>query len=132
GEERAPVSIAGELVPEGLRVTLTNVGATLVTVNPVALRYGTGELTLHEFSGGGAPRSYRQLKLTLGFVRANTATPADRLVPLAPKMEHSWVVPLRAEDRDVDHICVEMMDGFAIRGKPVAPPLDSFSDAWVK
>jgi len=119
--------------PDGIRLTLTNIGKDVISVNPVALRYGIGEITKNEFKGGkGGDVSYRQLSLKLGFVRAQVATPAARLMSLAPNMEYSWTVALRPEHRDVDHICVESFGGFAVRGKPLAPPLSSFGATWVR
>src|SRR5262249_51297234 len=83
--ERAPAKLAGEVVAQFLRLTITNVGATPITIDPVALRYGTAEWTKHEVYGGpGGAKTYQQLALQLGFVRASPATPADRLVTLAP------------------------------------------------
>jgi hypothetical protein len=127
--DRAPVKIRGETVGEGLRLTLTNVGTAPVAINPLALRYGIAEFTTHE---GGGVKPYKQLKLRLGFVRAGVAVPADRLVVLAPKAEFSWTALVRPEHRGADHVSVEMLDSFAVLGKTPAPPLERFSETFVK
>jgi hypothetical protein len=132
-DERSAVRLKGEFVEGGLRLTITNAGAASVAVDPVALRYGTAELTRHEFAGGaGGGKPYRQLALFLGFVRAGVATPADRLVVLAPKAEFTWTAPVRPEHRDADHVSVECYGGFAVRGTPAAAPLGPFLETWVK
>lgn len=132
-EERAPLKLQGVFVAEGLRLTLTNVGAAPLAVDPVALRYGSAEITTEEFTGspGGAAK-YRQLKLALGFLRTGVATPSARLVVLAPKECYAWTAAVRPEHRGVDHVCVELEGTFSVRGKAPAARIASFDDTWVK
>jgi hypothetical protein len=127
------VQLRGEVYGQWLRLTLTNVGPSAITVNPTALRYATAECGVSEIYGGPAGgRTYRRLKLTLGAVRASVATPAFRLLTLAPNERLPWVIDLRAQDRTIDHVSVELFPDFAVRGAPAAPPLMGFSETWVK
>jgi len=136
GADGAPpptVKLTGEVFGQWLRLTLTNVGTAAITVNPTALRYATAEYGVHETYGGPAGgRTYRRLKLTLGAVRASVATPASRLATLAPNERLPWVIDLRAQDRTIDHVSVELFPTFAVRGAPAAPLLTGFSETWVK
>jgi hypothetical protein len=136
GADGAPpptVQLRGEVYGQWLRLTLTNVGPTAITVNPTAMRYATAEYGVHEIYGGPAGgRTYRRLKLTLGAVRASVATPAFRLRTLAPNERLPWVIDLRHEDRAIDHVSVELYPTFVVRGAPAAPPLMGFSETWVK
>jgi hypothetical protein len=132
-DECLPARLTAAFVDAGLRLTLTNEGAQPFSVNAIALRYPTADRTRNDFTGpGGAKGSYTELRVTLGFIYWSPATPADRLVVLAPKMEHTWVLPLRAEDREVDHVRVSFLGDFAIRGRPAAPLVAGFQDTWVK
>ncbi len=130
---RARVRIRGVLVAQWLRLSLTNAGATPITVNPVALRHATAELSRHEVYGGpGVDRAYTRVAVRLGCAGAIAVTPADRLVTLQPTESYSWTVTLDPAHRDVEHVSVELTDGFVVRGKPAAPLLAWFLETWVK
>jgi hypothetical protein len=127
------VELKGEVFGQWLRLALKNVGTTPISVNGTALRHGTAVCTKFERYGGpGVVRTYRRLKLTLGFMRATVATPSDRLTTLGPNEQFPWVIDLRSADRTVEHVSVEMFPDFEIRGGPPAAPLTGFTETWVK
>lgn len=132
-DQRAPVRIRGVLVAQWLRLSLTNASGVAITVNPVALRYATSEYSRQEVYGGpGGDRHYVRLSLRLGCAGPSAVTSADRLVTLQPTESYSWTITLPAEQREADHVCVELTDGIAVRGKPAAPLLTWFLGTWVK
>ncbi len=129
----APVGLAGEFGPEGLKLTLTNRGAAPFALNATSLGWGCGEVVTTTIRPqGGKATSFTSLGLKLGFVRAPIAVPAERLVVLAPGGSHTWTVALRNEDRAVDHVSVEVLGLVDVVGKPAAPLLRGLLETWVK
>ncbi len=126
-----PVHVGGEWVEEGFRLTLRNTGKKPFLVNPVALRYGTGQVTDVVVTRDGKREEFRALKLNLGFIRAKAAVPVGELVLLPPGQSYTWVQPMRGIDRDVDHIALSI-GSIAVLGRTTHPLLTGLNDTWIR
>ncbi len=126
-----PVHAGGEWVEEGFRLTLRNTGKKPFLVNPVALRYGIGQVTDVVVTRDGKRKEFRALKLELGFIRAQAAVPIGELVLLPPGQSYTWVQPVRGIDRDVDHIALSI-GSIAILGRTTHPLLTGLNDTWIR
>jgi hypothetical protein len=130
--ERLALALRGVLTDGTLRLTLTNEGTSPISLNPVALRYGRGEWTTTTIESADGKRSYTNLMLELGLVRARAAVPASALLVLAPGSAHAWSVAVRPEHRGADHISVQLLPIIAVVGAVDASFVGDFPETWGK
>jgi hypothetical protein len=123
----------GDVVDAGLRLTLTNIGAEAVSIDPVALRCASAEaLTEHVVRRDQSAQDYRLLHLLLGTSECAITVDATTLVVIGPGKSYEWTIALRPQDRDVEHVAVSLRYDVRVRGAEPAPLVTAFGSTWIK
>jgi hypothetical protein len=130
GDPPAPVHVSAEWTEAGLRLRLRNAGAVPFGVNPVAMKYGHGELVTKTTESGGSATSARMTRLTLGMIGFRASVPLRELVVLRPGGSTTVDIPLRPSLRGIEHVEIESNAFVIVTGDGTVPVLGEWG--WTR
>jgi hypothetical protein len=135
--EGFPVFAAAEWTPEGLRITLRNVGKDPFVLGPHLGRYAMARVARVCLKRGATLVGQRLLTLELGsFPFREIATRREDLVRLDPGRSYAWTQAVPPDHRDVERIAISIGDrdchGFRVIGGSDVPVLTRLETTLIR